>query len=142
MLQAILFSRAKQWDGTLLWQAANPEGKNSKGISPLKTWFFSFERKNDFIKNTELSHLFLRTTKTKEKSYDEMAMILKAKITISDDEVKDQYTEFMSIYPDGKITLEEFTEMFGNKVVFSPESIFRYNDISQAGSRNSTKLDY
>ena len=69
-------------------------------------------------------------------------MILKAKITISDDEVKDQYTEFMSIYPDGKITLEEFTEMFGNKVVFSPESIFRYIDTSQAGSRNSTKLDY
>ena len=54
-----------------------------------------------------------------------MAMILKAKVNISDDEVKDQYNEFMSIYPDGKITLEEFTEMFGNKVVFSPQSIFR-----------------
>ena len=52
-------------------------------------------------------------------------MILKAKIDISDDEVKEQYNEFMAIYPDGKITLEEFTEMFGNKVVFSPESIFR-----------------
>ena len=57
-----------------------------------------------------------------------MAMILKAKINISDDDVKDQYKEFMSIYPDGKISLEEFTEMFGNKVVFSPESIFRYID--------------
>ena len=54
-----------------------------------------------------------------------MAMILKAKINISDEEVKDQHNEFMSIYPDGKITLEEFTEMFGNKVVFSPQSIFR-----------------
>ena len=68
----------------------------------------------------------LLRNKTKEKSYDEMAMILKAKVNISDDEVKDQYNEFMSIYPDGKITLEEFTEMFGNKVVFSPQSIFRY----------------
>ena len=58
-----------------------------------------------------------------------MAIILKAKIDISDDEVKDQYNEFMSIYPDGKITLEEFTEMFGNKVVFSPESIFRCIDL-------------
>ena len=58
-----------------------------------------------------------------------MATILKAKIKISDDEVKDQYTEFMSIYPDGKITLEEFAEMFGNKVVFSPESIFRYIEL-------------
>ena len=54
-----------------------------------------------------------------------MATILKAKVNISDDEVKEQYTEFMSIYPDGKITLEEFTEMFGNQVVFSPFSIFR-----------------
>ena len=67
----------------------------------------------------------IRTSKNTEKSYDEMATILKAKVNISDDEVKEQYTEFMSIYPEGKITLEEFTEMFGNQVVFSPFSIFR-----------------
>ena len=54
-----------------------------------------------------------------------MAAILKAKVNISDEEVKEQYKEFTSMYPEGKITLEEFSEMFGTKVVFSPDSIFR-----------------
>ena len=55
-----------------------------------------------------------------------MATILKAKINISDEEVKEQHAEFKSMYPEGKITLEEFTEMFGDQLVFSPTSIFRY----------------
>ena len=55
-----------------------------------------------------------------------MAGILKAKVNISDEEVKEQYKEFLSMYPEGKITVEEFTDMFGTKVVFSPNSIFRY----------------
>ena len=55
-----------------------------------------------------------------------MAAILKTKVNISDEEVKEQYKEFTSMYPEGKITLEEFSEMFGTKVVFSPDSIFRY----------------
>ena len=61
----------------------------------------------------------------KNKSYDEMASSLKLKIDISDEDIAAQFEEFQNCYPEGKISEEEFLEIFSKNNVFSPNSLFR-----------------
>ena len=70
------------------------------------------------------SKMFSRI-KRKEKSYDEMASILKLKLDISDEDLETQFQDFQNCYPEGKISEEEFMEIFSNNTAFSPLSLFR-----------------
>ena len=63
--------------------------------------------------------------KRKEKPYEEMASLLQVKIKISEDDINSQYQDFMSCYPEGKISEEEFLEIFSNNTAFNPKSLFR-----------------
>ena len=64
--------------------------------------------------------------KRKDKSYEEIASILRMKINISDEDILTQFQDFQNCYPEGKITEQEFLEIFCNNTVFSPSSLFRY----------------
>lgn len=68
---------------------------------------------------------FIRIKK-KEKSYEEMAAALKLKLDISDEDLESQFQDFQNCYPEGKITEEEFMEIFSNNTAFSPLSLFRW----------------
>ena len=54
-----------------------------------------------------------------------MASSLKLKIDISDEDIAAQFEEFQNCYPEGKISEEEFLEIFSKNNVFSPNSLFR-----------------
>jgi len=72
--------------------------------------------------------------KRKEKTFDEMASLLKQKINISDEEIRVQYQDFQNCYPEGTISEEQFMEIFANNTVFSPMSLFRVFDEDGSGS--------
>ena len=55
-----------------------------------------------------------------------MASSLKLKIDISDEDIAAQFEEFQNCYPEGKISEEEFLEIFSKNNVFSPNSLFRF----------------
>ena len=55
-----------------------------------------------------------------------MASSLKLKIDISDEDISAQFEEFQNCYPEGKISEEEFLEIFSKNNVFSPNSLFRF----------------
>ena len=89
------------------------EGKNLKST----LYFLSFCFKKC---------LLIFRIKRKDKSYEEIASILRMKINISDEDILSQYQDFQNCYPEGQITEQEFLEIFSNNAVFSPSSLFRY----------------
>ena len=54
-----------------------------------------------------------------------MIAVLMTRVNIPEEELIEQYDEFIRNYPEGKITEDEFNEMFGEKGVFSASSLFR-----------------
>ena len=56
-----------------------------------------------------------------------MSSLLKLKIDISEEELLSQFQDFQNCYPEGKISEEEFMEIFSNNTAFSPLSLFRQN---------------
>ena len=54
-----------------------------------------------------------------------MSSLLKLKIDISEEELLSQFQDFQNCYPEGKISEEEFMEIFSNNTAFSPLSLFR-----------------
>ena len=70
--------------------------------------------------------MFRIRIKRKDKSYEEMASILKLKLDISEEDLKSQFQDFENCYPEGKIGEEEFMEIFSNNTAFSPLSLFRF----------------
>ena len=63
-----------------------------------------------------------------------MISSLVIKVNLTEEDLIQQYDDFTNSYPEGKISKEEFKEVFGEKGAFPNDSLFRVFDEDNSGT--------